>query len=431
MRGVCSRSLKFGQVLSRSIFQQLNVSFNGRSLFYGTLFNLSNRIFFKSITYSSDPYKVLGVSRNASDEEIKLRFKELAKKYHPDLNPSEEAKNKMAKIVNAYETLSDSKKKKQYSSSGIGQAGQRNNIYKDRKTKQAYNWFEDNPWMMPNIDEIFMSSSFFDNLFGLGEYFMREKQILRKNIYLNIEVDIFDAINGTSRTLKTNSSFKCDACNGIGVNKGLKIAKCSNCGGSGLNVYHNGPLLIKSLCMKCSGTGYSNLMLCVKCNGSGHIIKDKNVSLRIPRGTKDGTQLKLSSEGNFVSGNYGDLFIKVNIRPNKKLKWIKDNIHVEIPISINTCIFGGEIVVPSLIKGTNMRVKIPPKTNPRVPYILKGKGPPIFGKDTFGDYIIHFSTQNSHSDLFKNYKEPIGIKDKLLSILHELNKKVSKKASKE
>ncbi|KAH8582837.1 uncharacterized protein ELE39_003768 [Cryptosporidium sp. chipmunk genotype I] len=431
MREVCTRSFKFGQVLSKSIFQQLNLSFGGRCLFYGTLFNLSNKILFQNITYSSDPYKVLGVSRNASDEEIKLKFRELAKKYHPDLNPSEEAKNKMAKIVSAYETLSDSFKKKQFDNSGMGPTRPKYNIHKNRKKEHVYNLFEDSLWMMPNVDEIFANSLLFDNIFGFGNYFMRERQILRKNIYLKIKVDIFDAINGANKTVKTNSSCKCDACYGFGIIKGPKVAKCSSCGGSGLNVYQNGPLLIKSLCMNCSGTGYSNLMLCTKCNGNGSIFKAKDVLLRIPKGTRNGTQLRLSSEGNFVSGNYGDLFIKVNIKPHSKLKWIKDNIHVDIPVSINTCVFGGEINVPSLIKGTSMQVKIPPKTNPKMPYILKSKGPPIFGKDTYGDYIIHFVTQHSQSDLFKNHKESIGIKDKLLSIINELNRKVSKKYSKE
>lgn len=99
MKEVCSNSLKFGQMASRSLFQQLNISFSGRCTFYGALFNLTNKLLLRSITHSSDPYKVLGVSRGASNEEIKLKFRELAKKYHPDLNPSDEAKSKMAKIV--------------------------------------------------------------------------------------------------------------------------------------------------------------------------------------------------------------------------------------------------------------------------------------------------------------------------------------------
>ncbi|OII72516.1 DnaJ domain-containing protein [Cryptosporidium ubiquitum] len=429
MREICSRSFKFGQILSRSLFQQLNTSFSGKCLFYGALFNLPNKLLFRSITYNSDPYKVLGVSRNASDEEIKLKFRELAKKYHPDLNPSDEAKNKMARIVSAYETLSDPSKRGHFDHSRTEPAGQAYNIYKNKKNKHSYNWFEDRPWTMPNIDKIFTSSLLFDNLFGFEDFFRKERQNLTKNIHLKVTINIFDAINGTNKTIKTHSTCKCDVCNGVGIIKRPSATKCPNCGGSGINVYQNGPFLIKTLCMKCSGSGYSNLMLCLNCNGNGSIIKDKSVSLRIPRGTRNGRQLKLSSEGNYALGNYGDLFIKVYVKPHSKLKWIKDDIHISIPISINTCIFGGEINVPGLIKDTSMRVKIPPKTDPRIPYIIKGKGPPIFGKNTHGDYIIHFVTQCSYPDLSKTHKEKIGIKDKLINIISEINKKFQKRNS--
>lgn len=280
---------------------------------------------------------------------------------------------------------------------------------------------------MPNIDRVFTSSLLFDNLFGFEELFMGERQSLKKNIYFNLTLNIFDAINGANKTIKVSSSCKCLACNGVGIIKRPNRTKCPNCGGSGLNVYQNGPFLIKSLCMKCSGSGYTNLMLCLNCNGNGSIVKDKNVSLKIPKGTRNGRQLKLSSEGNYISGNYGDLFIKVHVKPHSKFKWIKDDIHINIPISINTCIFGGEINVPGLNKDTNMQVKIPPKTNPRIPYVIKGKGPPIFGKDTCGDYIIHFVTQNSQYNSSKSEKGPIGIKEKLFNIINEINKKVSKK----
>lgn len=98
MKEVCSKSLKLGKILSMSLFQQLNVSFRGGGLAYAALWSLNNKVLIRSVSYS-DPYKVLGVSRDASDEEIKLKFRELAKKYHPDLNPSDEAKSKMARIV--------------------------------------------------------------------------------------------------------------------------------------------------------------------------------------------------------------------------------------------------------------------------------------------------------------------------------------------
>lgn len=335
--------------------------------------------------------------------------------------------NLLFSYFSAYETLSDSSKRRQLDNSRTYSAYGTNN--RSKKYKHVNNWFEGGgvPWGMPNINETLTSYFFFDNMFGFGDFIMRERQSLKKNIYLKLNVSIFDAINGTTKTVNTNSSCKCGVCNGVGAIKRPNLTKCPGCGGSGVHVYQNGPFLVRSLCIKCNGTGYSNIMLCLNCNGSGYVIRNRSVSLRIPKGTRNGRQLKLVSGGNYVSGSYGDLFVKVNIEPHSKLKWINNDIHVSVPISINTCIFGGDISVPGLVKGASIQVKIPPKTDPKAPLVLKGKGPPIFGQNTSGDYVIHFVTQFPQSDTFECRSEPIGIKDKVFNIIHDIGKKFQKK----
>ncbi|KAJ1613368.1 DNAJ protein [Cryptosporidium canis] len=429
MKEVCSKSLKLGQILSTSLFQRLNAQFGCGRLVFATIFSLRNKVLIRSISYD-DPYKVLGVSRNASDEDIKLKFRELAKKYHPDLNPSDEAKKKMAKIVSAYETLSDSSKRRQLDDSRKYSPGSAYGVNMNKKYKRVNNFFEGGiRWGMPNLDEPLASYFFLDNLFGLGDFIMKEKQNLRKNVHLVLTVSIFDVINGANKTVRTNSSCKCDVCNGIGAIHKPNTVKCLGCGGSGISIYRHGPFLVRSLCMRCSGTGYSNTALCLKCNGNGYIVRNKNISIRIPRGTRDGRQLKFISGGNFVSGSYGDLFVKINVKPHPVLKWIKDDIHVNVPISVNTCIFGGDINVPGLTKDTTIGVKIPPKTNPKIPFVLKGKGPPIFGQNSNGDYIIHFVTKFYQSDIPGGYNNSIGIKDRVFNIINDIGKKISKRTS--
>lgn len=285
---------------------------------------------------------------------------------------------------------------------------------------------------MPSIDEALASFLLFENMFGPGRGWggvaaAREKQGPRRSVHLKLTVSIFEAINGATKTVETKSSCRCSACNGAGAVKRPSAAKCPGCGGSGVTAFQNGPFLVRSLCFKCSGTGYSHATLCLSCNGSGYVTRSKSVSLRVPKGTRNGRQLRLSSGGSFVSGSCDDLFVKVHVEPHPRLKWIKDDIHVSVPVSSNTCTFGGSVSVPGLVEGASLHVKIPPNTNPKVPFVLKGRGPPISGRNARGDYVIHFVTQFPQQDASRGRGESVGIGERALSAIQEVGRRISKR----
>ncbi|KAF7458405.1 molecular chaperone DnaJ [Cryptosporidium felis] len=371
--------LYLGELISTSLLHKLNKTFTLNSGLYINMFNLSKRCL---SNISEDPHKVLGVSEHASRDEIKRKFRELAKKYHPDVNPSKEAKNKMAKITSAYETLINSSEKL-----NDGETRKYRPNYSQFKHKQINIWKNHSPWVFHNIDEL-LNKHLFHDFFETSQSFIKEKGNL--DIYEQLELDIFDSINGTNRAVKINQLCKCIHCDGTGLIKhGGYI--CSNCNGSGRRIRYIGALLVESSCIKCYGMGLLDSILCFNCNGDGSITNHKSLVIEIPKGIKTGQRIIIPKKGHFISGNYGDLIINVKVKPHSKLIWVNNDIHIYLPISLETCMKGGEIQIPDLKNG-NMRVAIPPKTDPNVPFILTAKGPPIFKKNKNGDYIIHFIT---------------------------------------
>ncbi|SCO70815.1 heat shock protein 40, putative [Plasmodium vivax] len=333
---------------------------------------------------NQDPYSVLGLSRNATTNEIKKQFRLLAKKYHPDINPSPDAKQKMASITAAYELLSDPKKKEFYDKTGMtdemnydghGSSGSASNF------EGAFSGFGDASFMFTDFAEMF------SNMAG-GK---TTSSTRGEDIQTEITLKFMEAIKGCEKNIRLNVKVSCGSCNGSGKKPGTNLTICKVCNGSGIQRIERGPIIIGVPCRNCSGNGQIINNPCKQCSGSGVKFQTKNITLDIPPGIKKGMQMRIPNQGHsgYRGGKNGHLFVTINIEPHKIFKWVDDNIHVEVPLTMKQCLLGGVIKVPTL--NGDMDLLIRPKTYPSSERVLKGKGPCKVDSHTNGDLIVKFS----------------------------------------
>lgn len=283
-----------------------------------------------------DYYEVLNLSRNATQEEIKKSYKKLAMKYHPDKNmndPSAEAKFK--KVSEAYETLSDSKKKQQYDYFGHSEPGQQGTYSQN------------------NFNDIF--GDFFGDFFGQQGNQSHGTKGADLNYKINITLE--EAIKGTSVVIKFDTLDYCGTCNHTGIKKGTKIKKCTKCNGTGYIRIKQGIFSIQQQCYTCNGTGSRIEEYCTNCHGEGRYKKTKKISVKIPQGIDNQHKIKIKNEGEAgKQGNAsGDLFITVNIQEHEIFKRKNLDIYCDIPISITQATLGGEIEIPTLDKKNKIK----------------------------------------------------------------------------
>ncbi|KJP87048.1 chaperone DnaJ [Plasmodium fragile] len=332
---------------------------------------------------NQDPYTVLGLSRNATTNEIKKQFRLLAKKYHPDINPSPDAKQKMASITAAYELLSDPKKKEFYDKTGMtddmnydghASAGSASNF------EGAFSGFGDASFMFTDFAEMFSNMAGSKTTSTRGE-----------DIQTEITLKFMEAIKGCEKNIRLNVKVSCNNCNGSGKKPGTNLTICKVCNGSGIQRIERGPIIIGVPCRNCSGNGQIINNPCKQCSGSGVKFQTKNITLDIPPGIKKGMQMRIPNQGHsgYRGGKNGHLFVTINIEPHKIFKWVDDNIHVEVPLTMKQCLLGGVIKIPTL--NGDMDLLIRPKTYPNSERVLKGKGPCKVDSHTNGDLIVKFS----------------------------------------
>ncbi|CRG98581.1 heat shock protein 40, putative [Plasmodium relictum] len=341
-------------------------------LYYKRNINISRKYL------SQDPYTVLGLSRNATTNEIKKQFRILAKKYHPDINPSPDAKQKMASITAAYELLSDPKKKEFYDKTGM--TDDMNFENHSSNFESGFSGFGDASFMFTDFAEMFTNMSGTKHTSVRGE-----------DIQTEITLKFMEAIKGCEKNVRLNVKVSCNHCNGSGKKPGTNLTICKVCNGSGIQRMERGPIIIGVPCRNCSGNGQIINNPCKFCSGSGVKFQTKNITLDIPAGIKKGMQMRIPNQGHcgYRGGKCGHLFVTINIEPHKIFKWIDDNIYVDVPLTIKQCLLGGIVNVPTL--NGNMDLLIRPKTYPNSEKVLKGKGPCKVDSHTNGDLIIKFS----------------------------------------
>ena len=342
-----------------------------------------------------DYYEVLGVNRNATDEELKKAYRRLAKKYHPDANPDnkEEAEAKFKEVNEAYETLSDSQKRRMYDQfgadgpQGFGGAG---GPFGGQGGYYSYSTSDFGDF--GDLGDIF--SSFFGGGFG-GRTSGRRQTGPQKGADLNLRMDITfeESFLGVEKEITITRNDVCDTCHGTGAKPGTSVKKCSICHGTGqVTQVQNtilGQMQTRRTCSNCHGTGEVIETPCETCRGKGTVRKQPRIRVKIPAGIDDNQTVVLRGEGDpgEKGGPKGDLYITVRIKKHSIYTRSGNNVLCDIPITITQATLGGELKIP-MVDGSKETYKIPDGTQTGTRFVIRNKGFKSVNSSSVGDFVF-------------------------------------------
>lgn len=307
-----------------------------------------------------DYYKILGVSRDATDEEIKKAYRKLALKYHPDRNQgSKEAEEKFKEICEAYEVVSDPQKRKNY------------DLFGHRGGAEGFGGFGDWSFSTGGFGDVF--EDIFSDFFGVGGR-RRTRAERGADLRYNLEISFEEAVFGVEKKIRVPRWEHCDNCGGTGARPGTGLGVCPTCNGAGQIRFQQGFFSVSRTCSHCQGEGRFIKEPCPGCHGRKKVDKERALSVWIPAGVETGTRLKLSGEGEAGShgGPPGDLYVVLTVKEHPLFKREGNDILCEIPISFVQAALGAEVEIPTLNGKTFIR--IPPGTQSGKVFKLKGKG---------------------------------------------------------
>ncbi len=315
-----------------------------------------------------DYYEVLGINKNATDEEIKKAYRKLAMQYHPDRNAGDKsAEEKFKEINEAYEVLNDSEKRERYDQ--YGHAGVDPNM-----GGGGFGGF--GGFSGGDYGDIF--GDIF-NMFGGGGFSQtRNGPQKGSDIRVNINITFEEAAFGCEKKIKLTRKEKCSQCGGSGAKEGSNVKTCDRCGGSGqIRVTQKsilGMMQTVKVCDKCHGEGTIIDTPCMKCNGSGIENAERQITVKIPAGVDTGSVLPLRGEGNvgYKGGKTGDVYIYINVKAHEFFKREGSDVYISVPITYAQATLGDEIKVPTL-EG-RVKLKIPEGTQTGTTFKIKGKG---------------------------------------------------------
>ncbi len=317
-----------------------------------------------------DYYDLLGVSRNASADEIKKAFRALAKKYHPDANPNnKDAEEKFKEINEAYEVLSDPKKKSAYDQFGHAGAGGFSGGYGGGYRPQ-------DPGNAADAEDIFgdVFSSFFGGGGGVRAGPSRSRAEAGEDLRFDLGLTFEEAAFGTTREIKIRKLAACDVCHGSGATAGSGRVVCPDCKGTGQIRQSQGFFTTARTCGRCGGQGETPGTPCPNCRGQGRLEKDRVVTVKVPAGVEEGARLRIRGEGEAGQngGPAGDLFVYLHIQKHDFFTRDGSDLHCEIPITFIQAALGTEIEVPTL-EGP-VKMVIPAGTQSGKIFRLREKG---------------------------------------------------------
>jgi len=363
-----------------------------------------------------DYYEILGVPRNASQEEIKKAFRRLARKYHPDINKSPEAQEKFKEINEAYQVLSDPEKRKLYDMYGHaafeGTGAQ----------EQTYTH-------IPDLEEIlgeFFGEGFgsvFDTIFERatrGRRRERRRPIKGEDIFRTVEISLEDAYRGTTVDVEVDREVECEACGGTGYDSEKGVRTCPTCGGTGQVVQRQFFITISQTCPTCKGEGVV-YEPCKACGGRGTVRKRESIKVRIPPGVDNGSRLVVEGKGHAgrFGGPPGDLYIQVRVKPHRIFDRKGDDLYVDVNLTYPEAVLGTEIEVPTL-SGEKVKVKIPPGTGHGDLIKVEGYGMPRLKGKGKGDLYVRVNiTVPKIGVMDKVFRDGKKV-EKLLKELNEL-----------
>ncbi len=351
-----------------------------------------------------DYYEILGVSKTATDEELKKAYRKLAKKYHPDANPDNkaEAEKKFKEVNEAYEVLSDSQKRKMYDQFGTadpqgfggagGPFGGGNGYYS--YSSSGWSDFGD----LGDLGDIF--SSFFGGGFGGQRASARKSNRPRKgeDINLNLEITFKEAFMGVEKEITITRQETCNTCHGTGAKPGTNPVKCTVCGGTGqVRQTQNtilGQVQTTRTCSACHGTGEVIPTPCEECHGKGTVRKSPKVKVVIPAGIADNQTVVLREQGNpgQKGGPAGDIYITLRIKKDGIYKREGNNVTCDIPVTITQATLGAELEIP-MVDGSKEKYKMPEGTQTGTQFTIKGKGFKHINSSMSGNFIFRVVVQ--------------------------------------
>lgn len=338
-----------------------------------------------------DYYEVLGISKDASDSEIKKAYRKLAKKYHPDLCPNDkEAEQKFKEVSEAYEVLGDSTKRAQYDQ--FGHAGVDTNFEAGAGAGGYGNGGFDVD--LGDIFDSMFGGGGFGGFGGFGGSHRSNANAPKRgqDTFSSITISFLEACKGTSKEISITKMDKCNKCMGSGAASGSKPTTCPDCGGMGqIKVQQRTPFGIMTssrTCPKCNGKGTIITNPCSGCHGTGKESKTKKIKINIPGGIDDGQTLLVSGEGNAGSngGPYGNLNVAITVRPDPLFKRRGFDILCDIPITYSQAVNGADVIVPTI--DGKVKYSVPEGTQPGTTFRLKGKGVNKLRAHGRGDMLI-------------------------------------------
>lgn len=316
-----------------------------------------------------DYYNILGVDKNSTEDQIKKAYRKLAMKYHPDKNPGDSAaESKFKEISEAYETLSNPDKKREYDNPSRGGF-------------QNFDFWSNNPFQTGD----------FSSFFG-GSNRRNSHTVKGRNINVHIAITLEEMMVGCTKNIRVKRKNSCESCIGTGGKNGETLA-CDMCNGIGrinkVSSYAFGQMIMEETCNSCQGTGFKNISNCDSCSGQGVVVKDEEIEVSIPKGSIDGVSFVVPGKGDCTKtpGVPGDLVVKVEEYVHEVYRREGINLIREEILDFKEACFGKEVELPNL-KGSFFKVKINPGTQPGKILRLRGRGIPEFNGISNGDILI-------------------------------------------
>ena len=337
---------------------------------------------------ASDYYETLGVAKSASADEIKKAYRKLAIKYHPDKNPGDKsAEDKFKQISEAYEVLSDPKKKASYDQFGHDAFVRGPRGASGAGTGNFHDPFDIFSQVFGKAAAGGGGGGIFDEIFGThgrGQAAAKDGADIR----YDLEIDFEDAVYGADKKIKISKMDSCLRCDGSGCEPGSARGKCPRCNGTGQISFTQGFFSMRQPCPNCKGVGQQNKTPCKSCSGEGRVKVEKELQLHIPPGVETGSRLRVTKEGECGAngGAPGDLYVIVHVRPHEVFQRDGADIICEVPVDFVTAAMGGVIDVPTISGKTKM--KIPEGTQSGALLRIKGKGSPTLKGGTRGDQLV-------------------------------------------
>lgn len=370
---------------------------------------------------SDDYYKLLGVEKNASAEEIKKAYRKKAVQYHPDKNPgNKEAEEMFKKISNAYEVLSDENKRAAYDRFGEaafkqggprGPGGMGGGFAGGGGFHDPFEVFR----------EVFGGmggggGGIFEEMFG-GGMGAGQQQGRGADLRYDMEITLEEAASGTDKEISFKRLATCERCQGSGGEPGSKTVTCPTCRGRGQVTTTRGFFQLTQVCPRCSGRGQTLEKPCHTCKGEGRTNQQTRVKLHIPAGVDTGSRLRSTSNGEagLMGAPSGDLYVVISVKQHKTFERQGDDLLLEMPIAFTLAALGGSIDVPTLLKG-NAALKIPAGTQSGTTFRLKGAGLRNLRTGQPGDQLVHV-----HIDV------PTHLSSKQRQLLEQLSEEQKKK----